>query len=176
MGVAGAVASLFALLLVVSGVEKLRHSGGAKDALALVGMPAHPVLLVALPVAEIAVAGSFLAFGGRGSALALGLVYTSFAVVVGRELRRGSGSSCGCFGASSGKLTGLHLVVDLVGAGAAGAAAVAVGGAPLAVVLAADWNLPLLAITLLTATALMRALLVDVPPLLELSRPREVAS
>lgn len=176
MGVAGAVASLFALLLVVSGVEKWRHSGGAQDALALVGMPAHPVLLVGLPAAEIGVAAVFLGFGGRWPALALCLVYASFAVVVGRELRRGSGSPCGCFGASAGKITRLHLVVDVVGTGAAGAAVVAGGQAPLATIFTAGWNLPLLVVTALTATALLRSLLVDMPPLFDLLQSREVAS
>lgn len=175
------VATPFALLLVVAGIDKLRAASGAREALSLVGMSPHPVFVVALPIVEMMIGLAFLVMPGPIPALALALAYGMFAVVVVRELRSGRGSSCGCFGDRSGKLTASHLVVDVLGVAAAvGAAIVALGsssGAPLLDIVHAGWGPSVAAIVAsLTAAMLLRAVLVDLVPLAALIRSSEVSS
>lgn len=125
-----------------------------------------------LGLGEIVVGGLALAVGGP-SLLSLAGVYTVFTIVVVRARRHGA-ASCGCFGQDDeAPLTALHVVID---AGVAMAALTAglldVGG-----VLTADGA----AATLLTAAllvvgvVLLRALLVDLPVVVDAMRRIEAA-
>lgn len=174
MGVATALATPFALLLAISGVEKVRSPDGARDALALVGAPLHPLLLVALPAAEIAAGLSFLVVSGRWPAMLLLFMYGLFVAVVAGELLRGSTASCGCFGARSGAVSPWHLGVVLAGAAAAAATLATPSLAPVAGILDLGWYVPAALVAVVTATGLIRGLLVDLHPVLDLSRTPEV--
>lgn len=174
MELTSAVALPFAILLVVSGFEKLRSPGGARAALELVGAPDRSSLTIGFPLAEIAVGVSYLLVGGRATGVLLLLTYATFVVVVSRQLLQGSRASCGCFGERSGELGGWHLAVDVAALGAAAGATVVGGGSPAASLMGMGWYGPAVAVAVLTITGLLRATLVDLPPLLTLARGSEV--
>lgn len=166
----------FALLLVVSGFEKLRSPSGAHAALAILGIRNDPVLARALPAFEIAVGAAFTLAGGRVTGVLLVLTYLGFSVLVARELWRGSRASCGCFGERSGELSVVHLMVNLLAVGMGSAAVVGGGGSPMGAMVSLELLAPAAGMAIITATGLLRAMLVDLPAASRLSRSREVSA
>lgn len=116
-----------ALLLVASGLAKLRDAGPAARMIASVlpRLPRsmRPIAVRALAVAEIGAGASAVAVG-RSAFAAVAALYLGFAVVVVLALRRGQRASCGCFGAADAPLGRAHLAVDLVAAAVAVAASI----------------------------------------------------
>lgn len=108
-----------ALLLLVAAAAKLRDPGPATLALGRAGLPSGTLVVRLLATTEAAVAAAALLVGGVVPAVALGLLHLGFAAFLTR-LRRVAGpkASCGCFGAAEAPVDGLHLVVNLVAAGA----------------------------------------------------------
>ncbi|MFA9445952.1 MauE/DoxX family redox-associated membrane protein [Egicoccus sp. AB-alg6-2] len=152
-------------LLVPAGIAKLRHPVEARDALGL--RSAHSLLLVrAVGVGELILAGAVLGVGGRWPSAALAVAYLGFALVAYRQQRRGA--ACGCFGAASAPAGPTHVVSNTVVAVAAAATALPLGaGAP-----APAWQLGLgpvptaLAVLLLVvAVATLQQLFTRLPAL-----------
>jgi len=156
-----------AVLLVVAAGAKLARPGEAVAALGQARWPASPVLVRLLALAEVAVAVLVLVVGGPGPALALAVMHLGFAAFVVRlRATVGASASCGCFGGADAPADRLHVVVNLVGAGVAGLAAVS-GADSVAAVIGEQpaAGLPYLVLvgvaaqaTLLTLTALPRLL------------------
>ena len=118
---------LFAVLLILSGADKIgapRPSTDAMNAAGLfgsrrVGDWAGRVL----GIAEVLVGGAVVAFGGPVSAIAMAVVFGGFGLFLVLLQRRSSGVSCGCFGASESPPGVVHIVIDVVAAATAVAAA-----------------------------------------------------
>lgn len=108
-----------ALLLLVAAAAKLREPGPAMVALRRAGLPSGSLVVRLLATTEAAVAAATLLVGGVGPAVALGLLHLGFACFIAR-LRRvaGAKASCGCFGEAEAPADRLHVVVNLVAAGA----------------------------------------------------------
>ena len=177
MDVTGAVAVPFAVLLVVAGIDKLRSPDGARQALVLVGVPHHPMLVRGLPTLEIAAGVGFLVIGGRVLTAVLAVTYLAFAAVVVRSLSASTSSrTCGCFGADSSELSALHLTVDLLAAAAFVAAGLTGAGSPLAAVTTAGAAIPAIVMAAVVSGWLLRSALVDLPDVLSLVRRAEVHS
>lgn len=139
MQIALAVCASAALLLICSGLAKLRSPGPTVQTLDQLGLPGWGRLpriaaVRALGLGEITAGATMLALGGRGPAAALAVLYLAFAMVVSTLLRRGRGSSCGCFGAADAPVSRAHLAVDLAAAAAAVAAAISPPAAPVSAV------------------------------------------
>jgi hypothetical protein len=84
-----------AAILVVSGVQKLRHPGD----LAWWPPPIPAGLTALLPVAELAVAAALLAVGGPVPLALAALLFASFTAVAARARRADAvAPSCGCLG------------------------------------------------------------------------------
>lgn len=174
-----ALAACAAVLLVVSGLAKLRRPAPAAAMLAaLTRRRSEPVARLA-GAFEVAVGLLALALGGRVGFGALAMTYVVLAVVASRLLVTGQRANqrvvCGCFGSSDAPIGPAHLALDvgaaLLGALAAGQAAPAFAGlgarpAPLAVaaglqIAVLSW-LAYLAVTELPALAARRRALTDV--------------
>lgn len=112
---------LLALVLVVSGVQKLAQPLPASEAMATAGVPAVGRLL---GVVEVATGLAAIAVPSRLAAAWLAVFYLALAGFVVRLRRRDAEASCGCFGSSSAPPTTLHVVADVIGAAVAAAAAV----------------------------------------------------
>jgi uncharacterized membrane protein YphA (DoxX/SURF4 family) len=122
----GAVCAAAALLLLWSGVAKLRRPGPAAQM--LVGLlrrpfPAQGLVVRLLGALELTVGLSVLVTGGRTALAALAACYLAFAAVAARLATGVHQAPCGCFGRSETPAGLVHLVVNLV------AAAFAVAGA-----------------------------------------------
>jgi methylamine utilization protein MauE len=87
-------------------------------------------------VAEVGLGVAGLAVGGAAVAALVAATYVGFAVVTTIGVLRPGVASCGCFSGDESPPSVRHVVVDLVLAGAAGAAAVA--GAPSLLAIARD--------------------------------------
>lgn len=165
-----AVTWVFAALLVVVGVRKVAHPA-AGMAPSTSRPPSDVRLVRALGVGEALLGAVVLVGGGPASTALLAGTYAIFAVVAERQRRRGA--RCGCFGGPSTPATALHVWLDLVAAGVAGAAAAgmivgptgAVDPAPaLPATIAADPLAGALAVALLAIAAnLLRLLLAEAP-------------
>lgn len=91
---------LLAGVLAVAGVAKLRDPAPfTRTVAALAPAGAVPVLVRAVPVAELAVAGLLLALPAVGAALALAALI-AFIGVLATALRQDEPVSCGCFGSA----------------------------------------------------------------------------
>lgn len=124
---------LLALVLVVSGVQKLVAPAPAATAMRDAGLPARGPLAgatpgIALGAAEVAVGLVALAVPQWWAAAALAVVYAGFAAFVLRLRRTDATAGCGCFGAASVPPGRAHVVVNI--ASAVTAAAIAVAGVP----------------------------------------------
>src|SRR4051812_22474688 len=110
-----------ALLLVPSGVAKLRRPADTERALRAVRLPGGATRVRVLGAGELVVGLGVVLDGARpGWSVALGALYAGFAAFVLLALwRRAPLTSCGCFGAAGVTPTPLHAGVD------AGLAAVA---------------------------------------------------
>jgi hypothetical protein len=131
-----APALVAASLLVVAGAAKVVDPAMTVGALRALGLPSAPVLVRAGAAAELVLGTWAITVGG---AAAWGLVaasYLAFAAFVVAALRAGTMvGSCGCFGREDTPPHPVHVVLDLVLAGVAGAAAVRGLDAPLDAVL-----------------------------------------
>lgn len=123
---------LLALVLVISGADKIGDPRAATTAMREAGLPGVAAAGWpgrALGVIEVAVGGAVLAFGGPVAAGAMVATYLGFgAFLVLLQRRAADDVGCGCFGASSAPPGPIHLVLDVAAAGVALAAALT--GAP----------------------------------------------
>jgi len=113
-------------LLAVAGAMKLRAPAAASGALRAMSLPAATGAVRLVGACEL-VAGSWaLASPGRLSAGLVAASYGGFAVFVAGLLRdRGRRTAgCGCFGSAEAEVHPIHLVLNLLAAGAALAAAI----------------------------------------------------
>ncbi|MXW95134.1 MAG: hypothetical protein F4110_00840 [Acidimicrobiaceae bacterium] len=122
MSVVSAIHASAAVLLVVAGAAKLsRPAQGVAD---LLGFRAPTPLVRLVGASEAAVGIAALLVGGP-AAWAVGLLYATFAVIVGRAVLVKAGS-CGCFGRLDAPPSRVHVLGNLALAGvsfvAAGAA------------------------------------------------------
>jgi peroxiredoxin/uncharacterized membrane protein YphA (DoxX/SURF4 family) len=105
---------LLAFVFVVAGLAKLVDRSGSRKAMADFGVPTPlaPVVGVALPVAEVAVAVALVlrsaAWGGALGALALLLLFIG---VIGYNLAQGRTPDCHCFGQFSSRPVGWPTLV-----------------------------------------------------------------
>ncbi len=110
-----------ALLLVASGLAKLRDPRPAVAALRALGVPAAALVVPVAAAVELAAGVACLATP-RAAAL-VGALYVVFAWLVAVQLARGSTASCGCLGSADTPPSPLHLGLDLALAAVAFAAA-----------------------------------------------------
>ncbi len=123
---------LLALVLVVSGIQKLVAPGAAAEAMADARLPlpgrGRPAAGVALGAIEAATGLTALAVPHRLAAAWLGVFYLALAGFVLLLRARDADAGCGCFGASSTPPGTAHLALN--GVAAVTAFAVAVAGVP----------------------------------------------
>jgi len=123
----GTTAAVFSLLLIVTGVAKIRSPQDVNRALAALGLPSFRSAGLLIGAAEVAVgiAALFAAVG----LLAQGILYLGFAIWVLVALRRDVPlASCGCLGKDDTPPTVGHLVMNLI---AVAASLGAVAGGPI---------------------------------------------
>jgi hypothetical protein len=96
-----AVVAIGAVLLVFSGVAKLRSPGSAVTALAAVGVPAGSWLVRAGAGLEIAIGTMALVASTWWSCGLVALTYAGFAAFLAVALRTSAVTDCGCFGDGS---------------------------------------------------------------------------
>jgi hypothetical protein len=117
------------ILVVGSGLGKLRRPLPASRALATAGFPSGVGMVRALGLAEAAVGGGFALRPGVVSGMALAGLYVGFAAFLVVLLRRPDASLCGCLGDRFAPPSPLHVALDVAAAGAAiGVAALAATG------------------------------------------------
>lgn len=123
---------LLALVLVVSGMQKLVSPGPAATAMVSAGLAlprrAQTATGIALGAAEIAVGLVALAVPTWWAAALLAATYAGFAAFVVRLRATDATAGCGCFGAASTPPGRAHVAVNLVAA--ATAAGIAIAGVP----------------------------------------------
>lgn len=155
---------LFALLLAVSGVAKMWDPSATHSALAGADLPSGHSAVRVVGLFEVTVAVAAVVVAGVGGGLLLAGTYMALTVVALVHRRRGA--DCGCFGARSTPVTGLHLTVNIVAA-ASGVLAAVTAVPSLPTVFAGQ---PLLGVPFVTAltvgVVLLRLLLVALPDLL----------
>ena len=100
-------------LLVVAGTAKLVTPSGTAQALSAARLPASPLLVRTLGMAEIAVGVATIIVGGWVLPAAVALFYAGFSGFIATRLRAGDTAGCGCFGATATPLTSGHLVFDV---------------------------------------------------------------
>ena len=100
-------------LLAVAGAAKLVAPSGTAQALRAARLPASPVLVRVLGLAEITIGVATILVGGWVLPAAVALLYAGFSGFVAVRLRAGDTVGCGCFGASTAPLTSGHLVFDV---------------------------------------------------------------
>jgi hypothetical protein len=123
---------LLALVLVVSGVQKLLAPSAPAAAMADARLPlparGRPVTGIVLGVVELATGVAALAVPHRLAAAWLGVFYLALAGFVLLLRSRDADAGCGCFGAASTPPGTAHLVLN--GVAAATAFGIAVAGVP----------------------------------------------
>lgn len=116
--------SVGALLLVLSGMGKLRDPRQLAQALYSLGWPHHTLVVWSLALAEVCAGAAALAVGGVG-ALGEAALFGSFAAFLGVVLlRRIPMSTCGCTGSNATPPTWAHCLLNLAVALCAGLGAV----------------------------------------------------
>jgi hypothetical protein len=114
---------LVALVLVVSGAQKVGAPRPSAQAMSAAGLPvprrAHAAAGIALGVVEGATGLAVFAFPHALSAIWLGVFYLALAGFVVALRRRDATAGCGCFGAASTPPTNVHVAVNLVAAAVA---------------------------------------------------------
>lgn len=106
----------------VSGAFKVVQPSGVAGAVQTLGMKVPRLIGRLIGSVEIAIGAAGLSAPGPVPAIAVGIAYLAFALVVVVLMRRGE-TSCGCFGQIESPPSGLHVAIDL------GAAAAALGHA-----------------------------------------------
>lgn len=122
---------LIALVLVVSGMQKLLDPAPAAAAMRAVGLRVHGAVL---GMGEVALGLAALAWPHPVTAGLLALAYAALAAFVVVLRRRDAGVACGCFGSSSTPPSTTHVVLNLASAALATTAA-ATGPADLVAIL-----------------------------------------
>jgi hypothetical protein len=174
---------LAAALLALAGARKVRAPGPTVEAVRTAGLPGSAPAVRVLGSVEVVVAGAVLLHGGRVGAVALCLLYLSFAGFLLRlRAHGGAGVSCHCLGAARSPVGRSHVVVDA--AVVVVAAMAAAGPVPPVVPLSGGlptWVAPTTLATLVVlalTTALAQTALTDLPVLRERTRrlqgPRSV--
>ena len=120
---------LVALVLVISGAQKVIDPGPPTQAMRDAGVPMLPRRGTwpgrALGVVEAATGLAVITTPWPGASLWMGAFYLALAGFVVLLRRRDDTAGCGCFGASSAPPTRLHVIANLVAAAVAVAAPIA---------------------------------------------------
>ena len=125
----GALCAAAAVLLLGSGVAKLRRPAPATRLLALlVGLP-NPLVGRLIGALEVGVGAAVLLSGGRAACAALAACYLTFALVAVLLTTGSRPAPCGCFGESDTPTRPLHVVVAALACAAAVAGVVSPVGA-----------------------------------------------
>jgi len=118
---------LVALVLVVSGAQKVARPAPAAAAMVAAGLPVpsrlHAAAGIVLGVGEAATGLAVFAAPHPATAAWMGAAYLALAAFVLVLRRRDSTAGCGCFGAASTPPTRTHVVLDVAAAVVAFAAA-----------------------------------------------------
>jgi hypothetical protein len=111
----GTTAAIFSLLLILTGIAKIRSPNEVARALGALGLPGGSLLGVAIGAVEVIVGVSALFFE---LALAVqGVVYVAFSIWIVVALRSDAPlASCGCLGRPDTPPTVAHLVMNLLAA------------------------------------------------------------
>ena len=113
-------------LLVVAGVAKVRHPQGAQRVIEFLGFPLDIRGVQLLGAAEACLGVAAIVSGVRWVAVAVAIAFGCFALTATWLLfSRADLPSCGCLGSLDTPLSLVHVVLSLLGVGAAGAAALA---------------------------------------------------
>jgi hypothetical protein len=113
-------------LLVVAGVAKVRQPHGAQRVIEFLGLPLDIRGVQLLGAAEACLGVAAIVSGLRWVAIAVALAFACFAIVASwLLLSRADLPSCGCLGSLDTPPSLVHVVLSLLGVGAAGAAAIA---------------------------------------------------
>jgi uncharacterized membrane protein YphA (DoxX/SURF4 family) len=110
------VFAALAIVLVVSGVLKVRDPDSTTPMLGAVGLPSSRVAVYAVATLEVVVGAAALVIGGRLATALVGALFAGFAVIGAVLVRSGASVSCGCFGQRSGTMTPLHVAVNAAAA------------------------------------------------------------
>ena len=149
MNALGGPAAASAILLAIGGIAKLVRPANTSHALRGLRLPAAPVGVRLLAVAETGVAVGALAGGGRNAWLLVASAYLGFACFVVLAMSRGGAvSSCGSFGAPDTPPTMVHVVVTI----SASAVAFAAASHPPGPLLDAMADMPVLGLPVLFVT------------------------
>jgi hypothetical protein len=149
-----------ALLLLGSGLSKLRSPESTVEAARSGGLPATSALVRCFGLVEV-VAGVAALAGATGAAVVVALLYAGFAGFLARGLVRGDLESCGCFAGDRSAPSWLHVAVDA--ALAAAALVVAVGGGGSLVDVLRSPDAPALTLLSLAGAALTYVVLSRLP-------------
>lgn len=160
-----------ALLVLLAGVPKVLRPAPTRQALHRAGLPSAGLLVRAVGLAEIGVAGLVLLRGGATAAAGLAVLYLGFAAFLLRlRDRAGAGASCSCLGGASTPATIPHILVNVLVALVAIAAALAPIGPAWTLLASTPWaGIPAVGLLAL-AVALVRALFSDLPAVLQAAR------
>lgn len=110
----GPGAAVFSVLLILTGIAKLRRPGDTSRALAALGFPNHRSTGFMIGLVEIGVGGAALMTGSRVALFGQGVLYASFAVWIGVALARDLPiASCGCLGTDDTPPYWGHLTLDI---------------------------------------------------------------
>lgn len=112
-----------AMVLVVSGVLKIRDPGATTPMLQAVGLPSSRPVVYLTGAIEIATGAATLVIGARSTFVVMAFLYAGFAVIGVVLVRSGSTVSCGCFGQRSAEMTPVHVAVNAAAAVVAAVAA-----------------------------------------------------
>jgi hypothetical protein len=107
-----------ALVVVISGVSKVAAPTAFRITLNSLGLPAGSAVARVCGIAEVAVGGAALWFGGRVGSLVVAGLYAIFCTVV-VAARRSGVASCGCFGSVEAPPSMLHVIVNALSGGVA---------------------------------------------------------
>ena len=117
-------AAVFSLLLILTGVAKIRSPGEVRRALTALGFPSIPLVGGVVGVVEVVVGSTTLFWGP--SLVAQGLLFVVLGIWVLVALRREVPiASCGCLGKDDTPPTVAHIVLNAI---AASVSLVAAGG------------------------------------------------
>jgi hypothetical protein len=118
------------ILVIASGLAKFLRTAPASRALAAAALPSGPAVVRALAVVEAAIGGAFVLRPSAATGVLLAGLYLAFAAFLAALLRHpAQASTCGCLGERHAPPSRLHVVLDVVAAGAAaGVAALSVAG------------------------------------------------
>jgi hypothetical protein len=125
-------AAIFAVLLVATGLVKVRRPEPTSRAMADLGLPYRPGLGRLLGIVEVGTGTVALAVGGSVVWGMQALLYLAFAVWVAAALRSGTSiASCGCLGSPDTPPYWGHVAVDIIAVIASAGAAIAGTASPL---------------------------------------------